>query len=61
MQDIEEIRHRLQDRVVSVVAVATGINRNTIADIKEGKVSKARRSTLIALAKYLGVDDDSSN
>ena len=60
MQDIEEIRKALQDRVVSVVAEGSGVNRNTVAEIKSGENTTARRSTLIALAKYLGIDDADS-
>lgn len=57
MQDIDEIRKALQDRVVSIVAEGSGVNRNTVADIKSGDNTTARPATLIALAKYLGVDD----
>lgn len=61
MADIDEIREHLQDRVSSVVAKGSGVNRRTVADIKSGENTNARKSTLIALAKYLGVDDDGSN
>ena len=60
MPDIEEIRRALQDRVSTLVAKGSGINRNTISEIKSGKITTARPATLIALAKYLGIDDADS-
>lgn len=60
MPDIEEIRKALQDRVSTLVAKGSGINRNTISEIKSGKITTARPATLIALAKYLGIDDADS-
>ena len=60
MQDIDKIREALQDRVVYFVARGSGINRNTISEIKSGKITTARPATLIALAKYLGIDDADS-
>lgn len=56
MQDIEKIRNALQDRVVTAVSDATGVNRNTIAEIKNGKKNIASKSTLNLLARYLGTD-----
>ena len=55
--ELDEIRKRLQDRVIGAVSDATGLSRNTVAGIKSGKIRTASRSTVAALAKYLGVTD----
>lgn len=53
MLTLDEIRAGLADRRVEAVAAATGINRNTIAQIRDGKVADPRYSTLVALSAYL--------
>ena len=58
MQDVEKIRAALQDRVIASVVEATGINRNTIAEIKNGQKTTARKSTVKLLSDYLGLSDD---
>jgi len=50
---LEQIAAALQDRKVTVVALATGINRNTIADIKEGRVSNPTYYVIRRLSDYL--------
>ncbi len=54
MLTLEEIRQRRQDRNLVRVAEATGINRNTLGQIKSGKVSNVYYSTVETLSQYLG-------
>jgi len=54
--DILEIRRALRDRVVTKVADGSGVNRNTVAEIKNGKIQTASRSTVAKLKAYLGLD-----
>lgn len=56
MIKIEEVRAALADRRVDVVASATGLHRNTIAAIRDGKSANPRYSVIVALAKYLGIE-----
>lgn len=58
MQEIEEIRHALKDRVLTTVAEKTGVNRVTLSLIRSGKKTTASRSTVIALQSYLGLKND---
>lgn len=58
MQDLSKIREALQDRVIGVVAEATGINRNTLGEIKSGKKTKVSKTTYETLAQYFWVDFD---
>jgi transcriptional regulator with XRE-family HTH domain len=58
MQDMEKIKEALQDRVVSSVAEATGLNRRTVSEIKAGKRTTASRSTIKLLSLHLGLSDD---
>ena len=58
MQEIEKIRAALQDRVILSVSDATGVNRNTLAAIRNGKQKTASKTTIKALQNYLGLTDD---
>ena len=58
MQDLTKIREALQDRVISAVSESTGINRNTLGEIKSGKKTHVNRSIYNLLAQHLGLTDD---
>jgi hypothetical protein len=57
---IEKIRAALQDRVLLTVAAETGINRNLLGEIKTGKTTTARRTTIKILSDYLGVNQEAA-
>lgn len=50
---INEIRERLQDRRLEMVAVATGLHYNTVLYLKTGSASGANISTIEKLSAYL--------
>jgi len=50
---VEEIRDALQDRVLKVVAREAGVNRNTLAMIRNGRETNLKTSTIKALSNYL--------
>lgn len=50
---VSEIREALSDRIIEVVASRTGIHRNTIHNIRSGKVTDPAMSTVEALSRYL--------
>ena len=50
---IAEIRDRLQDRRLEMVAVATGLHYNTVLYLKTGSASGANISTIEKLSAYL--------
>jgi transcriptional regulator with XRE-family HTH domain len=50
---LDEIKAKLQDRVLIKVAAATGLSVKTIADIRDGKQSSPRYATISALSDYL--------
>ena len=53
MLTLEEISNRLKDRNLCRVSEATGINRNTLGQIKAGKVKNVYLSTILTLSDYL--------
>lgn len=53
MMTLEEIRKSLQDRRLSIVSKATGLHYNTLRNIRDGKSSHVRHSTVEILSKYL--------
>jgi DNA-binding Xre family transcriptional regulator len=53
MLTLEEISTRLQDRNLCRVSEATGINRNTLGQIKSGKLKNVYYSTIQTLSDYL--------
>ena len=53
MLTLEEIRRRLTDRRLSVVANATGINRKTLWELREGAVTNPSYRVLKTLSDYL--------
>lgn len=50
---MEEIVFQLKDRKVSLVAKATGLTRQTIYNIINGKTPTPKVDTYLALVKYL--------
>jgi len=50
---IPEIRERLQDRRLEMVAVATGLHYNTVLYLKTGSATGANISTIEKLSDYL--------
>jgi transcriptional regulator with XRE-family HTH domain len=50
---LEEIRRALQDRRLSMVARATGVHHNTLANIRDGKASNPTYRVMHALSEYL--------
>jgi transcriptional regulator with XRE-family HTH domain len=50
---LEEIAAALQDRRLDAVAEATGLSRDAIADIRDGKSTNPRYQTVQRLADYL--------
>ena len=48
MKDLEEIRRKLKDRRLYMVAKATGITYQTLLDIREGKT---RNPTILTVEK----------
>lgn len=53
MLSIERIKAMLKDRNISYVAKATGLSYNTIKDIRDGKATDPRHSTVNTLSDYL--------
>jgi len=53
MLDLDNIKTMLQDRVLSKVSDATGLSAQTIADIRDGRQTSPRYSTIKALSDYL--------
>ena len=53
MLTFTEIRKRLQDRRLDLIAKATGLHVNSIARIRDGKNLDPKHSTLEALSAYL--------
>lgn len=53
MMKLDDIRRRLRDRRMAVVAEATGIHRNTITAIVAGRIANPSYETIKALSDYL--------
>lgn len=53
MMTLDQIKARLDDRILSVVSEKTGINRNTIANIRSGKIANPTYYVLAKLSDYL--------
>jgi len=53
MMTLHQIREALTDRRLDVVSSATGLNRNTIARIRDGKAVDPAYATVKALSDYL--------
>jgi hypothetical protein len=58
MDDLRsKVRAALQDRIILTVSLRTGISKNTIIGVRDGKITKRgpNISTIKTLAAYLGV------
>lgn len=53
MLTIENIRQKLQDRNLEAVAKATGISRQTLSSIKNGKAKMPSYQTIKTISDYL--------
>lgn len=53
MLDLDEIRAKLADRRLDVVSDATGLHRNTVSDIRSGKIINPSYAAVKALSDYL--------
>lgn len=58
---ITEIRERLQDRRLEMVALATGLHYNTVLYLKTGSAKGANISTIEKLSAYLLKDCECNN
>jgi transcriptional regulator with XRE-family HTH domain len=56
MLTLEEIRERLIDRRLPIVAKATGLGRKTLWEIREGRVTNPSYRVLKTLSDYLTED-----
>ncbi len=52
MMELPEVIKLLQDRRLSVVSDATGVNRNTLRLLRDGRQESIRYETLKALSDY---------
>lgn len=55
MNILEQIGNGLKDRRLDIVSEKTGINRNTLARIRDGIQRSANSNTINALAQYFGL------
>lgn len=53
MLTLDEIKRLLADRRLNVVSAATAINRNTLAQIRDGKNENPTLRTMQRLSDYL--------
>lgn len=53
MMTLEEIREKLKDRRLSMVAVATGLSRQAIYNVVTGKTPNPSHETVRRLMEYL--------
>ncbi len=53
MMDLDTIRNMLRDRRISMVAEATGLHTNTVANIRDGRTTNPPHRTVKALSEYL--------
>lgn len=53
MMTLDQIRSALDDRILYVVADRTGIHRNTIAKIKNGKIENPTYCVMKKISDYL--------
>ena len=53
MLTLEQIAERLQDRVITKVSDGTGLNRNLLADFRDGKAKNPMYATIKTLSDYL--------
>ena len=52
VMSMDEIKSALEDRKLNVVAKAIGVHPNTLSELKNGRLTNPRYSTLEALSDY---------
>jgi DNA-binding Xre family transcriptional regulator len=57
MMTLDQIKGLLHDRKLNVVADATGVHRNTLSAIRDGKNTNPTLRTIEALSLYLSPRD----
>jgi DNA-binding Xre family transcriptional regulator len=58
MMELPEVVKLLRDRRLSVVSDATGVNRNTLRLLRDGRQESIRYETLKALSDYFSPQKD---
>ena len=53
MMTLEQIREKLQDRRLSMVALATGLSRQAVHNVATGRTPNPSHETVRRLAEYL--------
>lgn len=53
---IEQVKQKLVDRRLEVVAIATGLHYNTLLYIRDGKQTNVKYETLVKLSAYFDRD-----
>jgi transcriptional regulator with XRE-family HTH domain len=53
MLEPDDIRKKLKDRRLSLVAEATGLHANTVANVRDGKIENPTYYVLRKLSDYL--------
>lgn len=53
MLTLDQIKARLDDRIMAVVSERTGIHRNTLGNIKSGKIDNPTYYVMRKLSEYL--------
>ena len=52
MLTLDKIKHLLADRRLDIVSKATGIHRNTLSGIRDGRMKNPTYDTLRKLSEY---------
>lgn len=52
MLTLDEIKKRLADRRIDIVAERTGIHRNTLSAIRDGRTTNPSYETICRLSEY---------
>jgi len=52
MLTLDKIKHLLEDRRLDVVSKATGIHRNTLSGIRDGRATNPTYDTIRKLSEY---------
>ena len=53
MMTLDQIKASLDDRILNVVAEKTGLHRNTVANIKSGRIANPTYYVMRKLSDYL--------
>ena len=60
MMTLDEIRAALSDRRLTAVSEATGVHRNTLSQIRSGRLKNPSYETIARLSNYLAGRRDAS-